>query len=73
MPTPPLANLPPALLNVPEAAAVLRWEQRALIRAAKRGQIPGAVILPTGEVRFEAETLFAWVRQNIAKGEGGQA
>jgi len=58
----------PSLLNIPEAAAVLRMEQRDLIRAARRGTIPGALELPGGDWRFERETLFAWIRARIKGG-----
>ena len=62
---------PPTFLTVPEAAAVLRMDQRALIRAGRRGTIPGALRLPGGGMRFERETLFAWVREQTEA--GGQA
>ena len=61
-------NTPPCLLTVPEAAAVLRMDQRALIRSAKHGAIPGAVSLPTGDLRFDAERLYAWARGREREG-----
>lgn len=57
----------PCLLNLPEAAAVLRVEQRILYRQARRGKIPGTVKLPGGEIRFDREILYRWLRES-AKG-----
>jgi excisionase family DNA binding protein len=48
------------LITEDEAAEILRLTPRRLTRMARNGDIP-AVILPTGEIRFDQAELLAWV------------
>ena len=52
----------PAVMTLPEAAALLRVEEQALAEAAGRGELPGRRL---GEQwRFSQEALLAWVAGN---------
>ena len=56
------------LMTLAEAAALLRLEQRKVQRLARRGQLPGAILLPRGEVRFERARLLSWLRSLAKRG-----
>ncbi len=49
------------LITLAEAAAWLRLDQKRLARLARTGRIP-AILLPSGEVRFDRHSLAAWLR-----------
>lgn len=49
------------LMTLAEAAELLRLEQRKVKRLARRGQLPGAIILPSGEIRFDKGRLLGWL------------
>jgi len=51
---------PKRLLTDGEAASLLRISRTLLVRLAKRGEVP-AVYLPDGDIRFDADDLWAWV------------
>lgn len=57
------------LMTLAEAAGLLRLEQRKVKRLARRGQLPGAVILPSGEIRFDKGRFLAWLGA-LAGGSG---
>jgi len=38
------------LMTLAEVAELLRLEQRKVQRLARRGRLPGAIILPSGEI-----------------------
>jgi len=49
------------LMTLAEAAELLRLEQRKVKRLARRGKLPGAIILPSGEIRFQKGRLLGWL------------
>lgn len=51
----------PTLLTLAEASGFLRVDQKQLRNLAKRGKIPGALILPGGQTRFNRAVLIDWV------------
>ena len=64
--------MPKPLLTLAEVAAILRVDQNDLRRLARRGKIPGAVILPNGCVRFDPEALETWLRQQWGQAKGAR-
>ncbi len=56
------------LLTLFEGADLLRLDQKRTRRLAKAGKLPGSIILPSGEVRFDRKILTDWLTQQ-AKGE----
>ena len=69
----------PAYLTMAEVATLLRLEQRRTSNLAKRGKLPGAIILPSGEVRFDRAILLDWLSKQassalhgVDRGEKGQ-
>lgn len=62
------------LMTLVEAAEFLRLDQRKVQRMARRGLLPGAILLPSGEVRFDRAHLLSWLKSrtlNAAEGRGG--
>jgi hypothetical protein len=60
------------LLTLSEAAELLRTDPIKLRRLARRGRVGGAIILPSGETRFDCAALEAWLAQQMTPAEGGQ-
>ena len=58
-----MAGKVPILLKLTEAALVLRLTPERLYKQARRGKIPGTVNLPGGEMRFDREILYRWLRE----------
>ena len=56
-----------ALLTLDEAAELLRIDGKRLRQLARRGRIGGAIILPSGETRFNRDAFQSWV-ESLAKG-----
>ena len=50
------------LLTTAEAAQLLRMLPARLVRFAKAGKLP-TVLLPDGELRFDAADLRGWIEQ----------
>ena len=53
------------LLMLSEAAEILRMDPVKLRRLARRGRVGGAIILPSGETRFDCAELEAWVARQV--------
>jgi len=51
------------LLSDDEAAKVLRMLPSRLKRLARAGQVPH-ILLPDGEIRFDAGDLAAWIQHH---------
>jgi len=49
------------LMTLREAAEVLSLEARRVRQLAQRGKLPGAIILPDGEVRFDRAAFRSWL------------
>jgi excisionase family DNA binding protein len=65
-----LSEEAPEILTGPEAAALLRVEEKDFLAAAKRGELPGRTI--GEEWRFSRAALLAWMRGG-REGEPGTA
>ena len=59
------------LLTLAEVAEMLGLEQRRLRVLAKRGDVGGALLLPDGEVRFDAAAMRRWLERRTVAPQGG--
>jgi len=59
------------LLTLSEAAEFLQTDPIKLRRLARRGRVGGAIILPSGETRFDCAALGAWLARQTTP-DGGQ-
>jgi excisionase family DNA binding protein len=60
-----IAEAPPEVMTAPEAAAYLRIEDEALLKAAEAGEVPGRQI--AGEWRFSRAALAEWLAGRDAR------
>ncbi|MEW6357949.1 MAG: helix-turn-helix domain-containing protein [Planctomycetota bacterium] len=60
-----------AFLTSKEVSELLKIDQKRLLRWSKRGRFPSAILLPTGEVRFDKDALEQWLGEQAAQGGKG--
>ncbi len=60
------------LLTLSEGADLLRLDQKRTRRLAKAGKLPGSIVLPGGEVRFDRKVLNEWLTQQVVGGDNNE-